>query len=259
MMRYQRVSGVQLKNSNGLPTITRTPEGEAMGGIPDWVALIDPAYVDQANKTVRNRVIARTNAPVTNLPMGSFPNTQPAFYPTEGGANSLQVNPGGDINPNAYTVFAVLMPEPNETGSRQLISYSFGNGSTPQKIRLGASVSASGNILSFVDSFGVNGIRLATKDIGLTARVVPTLAMWTFSTEAGLAIFDNGKKVASAPGDKRPLDEGYRSGEWRMFANGRGRFGMCGVLNIDLSLQENAGHRLAIERFMAKKYGIPME
>lgn len=257
MIHYQRISGVTLEGSASLPTIQRTPEGEAMGAVPGWNVLFDPSYSDSGG--VRNRAQPNNTAPVTEgaVQIGDIAGAD-AFDLVD------EMRLGGEfnapLNPSAVTAFTVVESLRTSPINRH---YPF----TPiahQDEQLSpvfafATVSGQASIVvyehSLVDNPGAPQ-RLNHRFDGLL-DASPHLVMWTASSETGVSIWVDGQRVAHDANDTRPLEFGTEEGALRSFVSARGKFGMTGLLNIDLSAPENTGHRRAIEKFLMTKYGIP--
>lgn len=256
MIKYQKIQGVELAEVSSLPKIEQTPEGLAMGGIPGWVAFVDPAYIVRSPGQVRNRAIRNTMGSATSdVVNGSFANGALSFDHTADPFNlTLPVN---GINNDAWSVFFVA----NVTSgigvqyifrSSPIISSGDGVGTS---VGFGAS---GGHIIVYEPSEADDGNPQRLSYNGAFASVDRAqLFMVTFSTTHGLKIYVDGALVASDPDDKAPLTNGHEIDSLLMYRSTRGDHGMGGLLNIDLSAPENTGHRRAIGRFLMAKYGIP--
>lgn len=265
MRYYQRYHGVVLKNSNGLPSIRPTPEGEAIASIPDWVDYLDPDELNLTPDWVRNRAVENSLYAASGVPVVTqFPNGTTAFTMT----NAANYNVTADaaslpIDPTKFTVFAVMMPTAVQSELNENLIVRGNSESTGPELglRIGAT-RVSGNLFFKEFSSGNNTgastpnperLSAATNYIG---RPRPSLAMWCSSIVGGLNIFDNGALAASAPNDKRVITLDMGTGQRSYFRGARGRYGVCGILNRDLSLPENEGYRLAIEQYLFARYSI---
>lgn len=249
MIRIQKLSGVSVEN-NDLPTITRTAEGLALGHIPNWIALLDPAY--RVGAGFRNRALPNnTLTPKTGvLGAGAFPNAQPSFAVT---SDSESVSTF-DINPNQWTVFAVIHLQNNGIGgARKILSPLSPN---MGGIGMQIIIRTSGQIVLY-ESDTNEPIRITGPTLIDNAV---NLIMFTFSTDEGLKCYQNGTLFSAEPTDRRPLNQHYLAGTLDVFegnpANGTLNYGLVGVLNTDLGKAENAGYRSAIVNFCKTKYGI---
>ncbi|MDW0360796.1 hypothetical protein Q8G38_15900 [Halomonas venusta] len=258
MIKYQRISGITLPNDNGLPTVNRTPEGVAMGAIPGWSIMFDPAY--SAPSTLRNRAQPNNNVPVTtgSLDAGVI-SDQPSLDITVdtvvGGAGGIK----GALNPGAISGFCVVAGLGDSPVDRHYIFRPINQQSDVICPSFAfVTVSGTAGVYIYENSVSQPGqpTRLSFSFNDLL-QPEPHLVMWTASVVNGVSIWVDGVRVAYDPNDKRPMDFGLEPGDIAAFINTRGNFGHAGLLNIDLNAAENGGHRRAIERFMMQKYGIP--
>lgn len=256
MIKYQKVSGVTLDSSSGLPSITSTPEGLAMGSVPGWAVFIDPDYSD--GTSVRNRAIANTVPALSDPADFTQINGQTAFNLTEVNPSQIE-SPGGDINPDRWTVFFVssdTSEHPNTTRQHVVTPYVAASDVVCLHISVVNTTSAVAvTIYENSERSAGQPYRLAHENSGLDSSD-PSLIMCTFSIERGLSIFKNGEMVADEPNDLRPLNYGTKGDEYAMMMYRLCKQGMAGILNTDLSAPENTGHRRAIEKFLMSKYGI---
>lgn len=261
MIRYQKVSGVNLENSNGLPTIKRTPEGIAMGAVPGWSMMYDPDYTGP-DLYIRNRAVPNRLSPGLNaVGITSFDNGTPAFLASD--ASTLRIEPQtGDVDPDRWSVFFVVQDYATTSGYRQNIIVPVA-GSTLGEVCLNIALNPYDNgRLVVYSTTSYSSVETEAGRIGYDANLVstsisPQLFIVTFSIENGLTIRRNGVQVAVEANDRRPLTAGFSKQEMRLFYGLRGKYGMTGVINTDLSATENAGHLRAIESFLLGKYGIP--
>ncbi|MGO3056994.1 MAG: hypothetical protein ACTID3_08690 [Halomonas sp.] len=258
MIKLIEVDGVSA-NSAALPVIQRTPEGEAMGAIPQWNTLIDPLYIGIPSDITPERTALDRAAGVmmeaTRSQSPHIPYVSDMLMQCIDGTY-LQMRGEVDINPNEWTVFATIRPVV-ENRPRNFIVLSDPANST-DGISLSISYSAqTGDIVVYEYDTNESGQpqRLLV-NAGLTDTQKTSLVMVTFSTTHGLKVFVDGVLLGAAPDDKRPLTRGYSAGQYNYFRLFRGAFGMSGSLNLDLGAPVNTSYRRAIERFLMTKYGI---
>lgn len=255
MQRFMVINGVRLDNATGLPSIDRTEEGAAIGNIPGWDGgmLTDPDYVSTAEQWVRNRARPVSKGPVLGgtLRLGTFDNTATAFNPISG--DNFQYRSTVDLNPNAWSAFAVIQPVASTGAPMDVIKAT--TSTTDLCLRLSIDAAALNDFIVYESTGALT--RRAEYTANFTTRTQPTLMMVTFSVEKGITIYDNGTQVVQAEGDKRPLVAGLTGDNNITNLNlFRGRAGYSGILNVDLSKTENSGYRRAIEKFVMNKYGI---
>lgn len=260
MFRFQRINGVRLDNTNGLPTVQRTPEGIAMGAVPGWLELLDPDYCDPVALTVRNRARSRMHFSAqggNGLPLDTFPGNATAFAPSDGVITRIDSS-GVAMDPTRWSFFAVVMPSTSSSSDHNNLVRGSDNVSIGEDVGLRIQISrVSGalSVLSYSPFVSPNPIRIGYSS-DLIAKGTPTLVMLTFSTRDGLSIFENGVLVAQNVTDKRPLTQGWQAGNRAYLRGCRGLYGMIGMLNLDLGWYEHTAYRQSIEQFLLTKYGI---
>lgn len=262
MKRFQVVEGMYIPPGNR-PVIMRSDVDVAMGGVPGWNTLFDPAYVRPGGVGTVNRAKAMSIAPPAGgsshqtVGVGEFPNGEAAFE-AQGDDDTPSMVGTADINPTAFTVFWVARASGSMSASApQNVIANLASAATASDIGPYITYNAAATNLNWfeVNHSGQSVYRLRAVGIGIS-ETDPELVMCTFSTEQGCRIWRNGVLIESEPDDKRPLTAGFRAGEYTMLRNSRGQRGMVGILDIDLSAPEHGEHRLAIERFLMNKYGI---
>src|SRR5690554_6026405 len=196
MIRYQKIAGVNLSQSTGLPSIARTEEGAAMGAIPGWAALLDPAYASVPENWVRNRCRpnTRATASVGQLELHEFSDGVPAF--NFHGAEA-RFSYKARVNPEAWPIFFVANPS-SWTGSgvqTPIQSADTGAQAGDINLHLGFFSQSGSRVLVYERSWisDPSSVRLDYEPAtGLVSRDAPSLIMATFSTSRGLAMFDGG-------------------------------------------------------------------
>lgn len=246
MKRIIPLAGVEMPASVTLPTIARTPEGLAMGGIPGWRLLADPAHATAT--ALRNR--ARPNAMMPangTLSMGTMAG-RPALAAT---STTPRVTVTTAMNPEAWTAFFTLQtPRLGASGGRELIR---ANDIDNDGIGPRVTIRTNGTVAIFENQS--NRLRLQGPVIPDDA---PCLIMATSSIRDGLRLYLDGALVAANPDDRRPLNAGFGAGEYGLFRASSLPLliGMHGLLDLDLGWPEHAGYRRAIEGFLMPFYGI---
>lgn len=254
MLRYQKLTGVTLSNTVGLPTIAPRPE-DVMATIPGWVSLIDPDFVAADGKTVRNRALPRSHAVAVNASINTedWGSGQRAF-----GRNGTTVSPStystGAIDPTQFSFFMPIKRYQALSSAQRMLC------NRPSLVDVGdiaphCEIGSGGQQL-WVRPFHWSGVTQAARMTVTHDFTQPTLVMLTFSVARGLAVWANGSLIGENRDDKRPLTKAFGSGDWGSMWSTDMLMGMHGVLNVDLSAPENAGHRRTIEGYLMQKYGI---
>lgn len=256
--QYLEVELPESASSQRLPI--NEPVNQALGDVPGFVILNLPEY----NPDVRYRNIAAefdvVNSGYAAPEYATLPSGERVFLIPDGGGVGFQPLKSR-VNPERWSGFAYLNA-PAEQGIYARGQYFGADDSLdPQDSRIALSlahVRTTGSQRGFyiyenkrIREEG-QPVRLSwLTDDGVTT---PGLVMWTFSVEHGLSIWWNGERKAVNTEDKRPLETGID--EIRTLFRARGDVGVHGLLNIDLNAPENAGYRVAIEKFALNKYGI---
>lgn len=260
MIKLNIIDGVNFSGA-GNGKITRTPEGQSIGGIPDWECLIDPAYMISemnARQRAKPQSGATLLAPTT---LSQFTSGQPAFSHAwvSGAAASGATTPqNADINPAAFTLFGVFQ-------NAQL-----GKSSNPRALffpTVAADDTAKRQVRVMLTrdtgTFAVYSgeVSSANRIAGYTSTDLvnmqaPKIFAATFSTQNGWGLHINGTEVARNAESVTPVDSAYNAGEWCFYRENYGLAGMSGLINRDLSQQENSGFMKTLTRFLIDKYGI---
>ena len=241
--------------------ITRTPEGVAIGGIPDWECLIDPAYMISemnARQRAKPQSGATILAPTT---LSQFSAGQPAFSHAwvSGAAASGATTPqNAEINPEAFTFFGVFQNAQlgKSSNPRALFFPTVAADDTAKRqVRVmltrdtGTFAVYSGEVSSANRIAGYTSMDLVNMQ-------APKLFAATFSTTNGWGLHINGVEVARNAQSVTPVDSAYKAGEWCFYRENYGLAGMSGLINRDLSLPENTGFMKELSKFLMDKYGI---
>ncbi|MDW0357820.1 hypothetical protein Q8G38_00660 [Halomonas venusta] len=263
MMYYQHLP-FSLPDAVASDRVTITEVGQAIGHVPEWVVLNLPQY----NPDVRYRNV------VEEFDVVSSAYAEPNYRTLDNGEKVIHIpsdggiafrTTTGHINPERWSGFAYVNAAvpPDEGVEEYYRGQYFGALHLVDTEDLRPTIN-----LAHVRSSSDRGfyiyenrliqeagqpyrLRWLSNEAGVTE---PGIVMWTFSVENGLSIWFNGERKAVNTDDKRPLETGFDA--FQILFRARGDVGVHGLLNIDLNAPENAGHRIAIEKFMAKKYGI---
>ena len=254
MKRIITLSGVELPTYAGLPTVVRTEEGRAMGGVPGWKFMMDPAYMVDGAPRNRAKPNSVSVALDQDIPIGEGLNSQPVFAIDIGTDGATRLDPNVGFNNNAWSVFLVV-DDKDTSALANLVRSNSAPASGELNIRI--STTAASAFAVFEGDSTSRLVYYPGAEGGF--RGVPTLWMVTFSTRDGLRIFRDGVLRASAPDDTRTFDSDFGAGQWEFFNSGsdfNADVGISGLLDIDLGWAEHAGYRRAIENFLMTKYGI---
>lgn len=271
MINLIKFHNLTIPTPNNLPRLVERPE-DVLANIPGWALFTVPEYSSEADNRIRNIANGTLSSPRSNtqLVKGHFPTGRTSFEIFDDDQElglSFFVTPES-INPNEWTVFVCGTIRPNDTTgseSGRIIRPTQVTGDSDEVALHCAWNRTNGNPLIFTTtttSPGNNPIRLSANfsSAPIVERTQPTLFMYTFSVDNGLAIRDGRNLVASAPDDRRPLSllpQGENS--YIQLQNTRGVYGFSGVINKDLSKPENAGFRTALEDFAIANYDIHLE
>lgn len=259
MIRYEQID---VSAPSELGSLKITPEGVALGGIPGWVAFVDPAYPAPDGTGFRNRALPNNflvnSAGYSDL---AFANGEKAFASLSN-AHATATPTSFDLDPSEFSFFAVLQKTQDTittssyvirpvvtAGEGEVGLYVF---STSQ-----GSVALNSNLPAPPYVYRMSLPNVLVSDGGSDA----VLVMFTFSTERGLTGYVNGEEVARSEDDKRPLSPGFfEEGQFRLHQQSPNSpplvYGSQGFFNSDLSRPELAASRVKLEKFFKNKYGI---
>ena len=260
MIKYEQLENISL-NTSTLGKLTLTEEGKALGHIPGWKMLVDPAYRSNGTKGLRNRALPGNFLVGTeDIVDKTFQNGAAGFSSTSVGYSNAPLA-NFNINPTEWTYFGVL--EASVVTNTSFLARSI-MGPGGDEVGLYIFITASGALA--IDSKQPAPpyvYRLRSKDWVLGQSAGAKLLMITFSVEKGLKLYINGGLSAENTTDTQPLTASLvAAGAFRLFQQTPSDlenpivFGNQGFLDIDLSKTENIGYRKQIERFMKTKYGI---
>lgn len=245
--------GVALATPPALPSV-RTPEGIAMGGIPDWELFVNPEHLVEGaprNRAKPNSVLT----PVTGVPasLTTFGNGETAFDHT-GGASSARMNyPGVPFPAEAWTAFAVIEAT-NTSGDKTLFRSVPDNEATPgMSVRMGLNIQATD--VTIYRGAAASG-NLFLRYQGEPGELLNRVALIMFCGSArGASIYLDGAEVA-VTNSPAVITTGTEAAAWRTQFGVGYRLGHYGVLARDLGLPQNRAYRERIEAFYKDKYGI---
>lgn len=249
MIYYQQFDGSVAPA--GAEKFVTTPEGRAMGHVPGWDMLLDPAHL-VGDDGIRNRA-ARDNVVLnsTAINVSDFANGEPAFHPVSG--STIIGDTDVKINPDAWTVFTVYKYVENSSFTQRIISPKV----DLEKVSLQIGFSANGQrAIIYSEGATADATQRLSARVDLQDSQNARIFMFTGSVRDGLRIYADGELLAHDPDDQRPLDAHFSPGEWEVFRGTRSKWGMTGLLSVDLGWAEHSGYRRAIETFLMSKYGI---
>ncbi|MCX0336754.1 hypothetical protein NVT85_08285 [Acinetobacter radioresistens] len=256
MITIQKINSLE-SGDTGLGQYHISEAGAALAHIPEFKAFYDAEVYTAGARRIMNRVNGQYSelGGTFNLVGGE----KPYLNKTIVAGNTVTHLGDYDINPNEWTFFFVAKPIP--TNNTQLV-FRFVrtlNQSALNTIYL--ALSSTTKTLSVYREFGGGTPRTsyATETGQELANLAhPSLVIFSFSTEKGVEIRINGKKVANTltEGGKTPVTEGIAKDQWDWFRNASGDYYAWGGLNIDLTRVVNTEYLEALESYFMNKYGI---
>lgn len=251
MIQIKVNSGVNISRATGLRRVSVDPKEAAAADIDGWRLLLtggekfarsDGSLV---NRVERGKLATQLASNVVT--QGVLPNTNFPAMVTEVSGSSNDYEPGFDMNPSAFTFFAVLhLPS--------------GNG--PDQIVFPKTVPADNAVIAPRIGFNTTGtFRIWRGDT--TAEVShgagdpdyydqTVYVMASGSVGRGLTLRRNGVEVAFGEAGW----SGFDDPEFKLFEDFGGYIGDLGVLDIDLAHPDNLGGLLAVDDWMMTKYGL---
>lgn len=247
----------------GLLPFTVSAADAALAGLPSLGTCFNAGWL--SGRGVKNLASLGAGAleptgsnTVTTATMGA---SRPALA-VQGSTPARLISPV-PINPSEWTVFLALQfTSSGATASRDLLRAEGGytTGYAPRIV-----LSQTGHITVFANTG--SSVRLSPNAFGAPALTegVPHFVAVTLSPEQGHAIWINGARLAHAPADTAPFDNGYQGGNWAWLRQNSGegylRVGWAGHCNVDLSRLSysaggTAGHMARLTAFMKAEYGI---
>lgn len=266
MLKYIKLNGVNFENSQ-LEKVTITPEGSALGSIPNWQILSDiertqiPLTSNVDQKVSLNRVTGK-------MMLGQRNGGTPPELVSVAGNDYIDVTgkflyfePDVNINPDEWTVYSVIVPKSAGSAPYNFMWAGEGSDFNEGELSLALGYSqTSGSV--FLREYGGLSQFNNVGDLRLTATAglvrdgnTPALVIASFSIERGVTLRVNGIEYRNAT-DKRPLNAKVNSGEYRCYRSFSGLQGPCGMLGTDLTKPENTAYLLMLEKFMFEKYQI---
>ncbi|WP_206339945.1 hypothetical protein [Klebsiella quasipneumoniae] len=260
MIKLNIIENVDFSTA-GNGQITRTPEGAAIGGIPDWECLIDPAYMI-SEMNVRQRAKpqsgATLQAPTT---LSQFSAGQPAFshaWVVGAETTGATMPQNASINPQAFTFFGVFQnAQLGKSSSPRPLFYPTVAADDTTKRQVRVTLGRDDGTFGVYSGNPSPATRIAIyTSADLVNMQAPKIFAATFSTTNGWGLHINGVEVARNAQSVTPIDSAYNAGEWCFYRENYGLAGMSGLINRDLSLPENTGFMKELSKFLMDKYGI---
>lgn len=254
MLKYTRMASVT--GDASMDIFTPSAMGVAMGNVPGWAVLMDPAY------TKGNTILNRCSG-TDMLNTGTSPTTPEIV---DSGGNKFMHFPDGrqpnirsiePLDPRKLTVFGVVKLAVKSTANRQTLI---------------TSMTATEPIPQLNVSFYGDGTRLLVSTRGNTnansealvprVQYIPNVSylgrlayvMMTFSDINGLVLYENGVEVARNSDDRRPFVDSTDPDKYSFLRGVCGDVGLVGVINNDLSLPAFTQHKAAVDNFILNKY-----
>jgi hypothetical protein len=226
---------------------------QAVSGIPSHVGLYDPSRL--RGYGLRNRMALASGivTPGVNMPTIGTIGGRAAVVTPEGTTVQRLL---GDVavNPNAWTVYAVIQIAGNASGVRDIVRPETVDTVNLPLLRLGIST---GNVLQVMRNTGA-GVRLAAPSALPLGQ--PVMVVATFSTDRGLSLRVNGVEVVRNEGDVTPLHSQFAAGQYhwtrQLLGSTEMLFGIFGVVNADLSDGDNVGALIRLERGLMEWHGM---
>lgn len=268
MLKFKEIQDLQLENTSNSSRLIRTPEGRAIAHIPGWEYMIDPDYI--GSNWIRNRCKPNSkiylNSSTGNTSVNNILNIRDVNYFNSVANAHYRTTPDNKskISKTAFTVFCVIATstDPQITYPHWILRPDHITGDPDSLKNLpNFAASPTGSLLEvYSEITGANhqqevANRICRFELKSSIRTndKPSLVMLTFSTDNGYSAYQNGELLGNEP---IFTEQAYELENFSNFRNIRGVFGMTGILNIDLSLQENIVYRKQLESFVMKKYDI---
>lgn len=256
MITIQKINSLE-SGDTGLGKYQISEAGAALAHIPEFKAFYDAEVYTAGARRIMNRVNGQHSE--LNGTFNLIAGEKPHLKKTIVAGNTVSHMGDYDINPNEWTFFFVAKPIPS--GSTELVFRFIRTLDASALNTIYLALSSTTKTLSVYREFGGGTPRTsyATETGQELANLPhPSLVMFTFSTEKGVEIRLNGKKVANTltEAGKIPTTEGITKGNWDWFRNANGDYYAWGGLNIDLTRVVNTEYLEALENYFMNKYGI---
>ncbi|GAB4072815.1 hypothetical protein KHC28_00800 [Ancylobacter sonchi] len=248
----------ELPNWNGA-RVSRSPEGVALAGIPDWLVMVQPEYA--TSDGLLNRAAVGKGAPLRNptgappSPGQTFPNGQPAFAPGSSGGVLINSEDYVDANVNVgdFTVFATLL----RTAATAPYIWDPLTSATVGQRSFSLAIQSTTHLL-VVRQFSGGFTTTAMTGVEVTVDV-PHLVMMSYSAERGLTLRQDGvQRGNSAAGGA--INRPAAISQMGSLLNGSStfavRYGLSGIINRDLTKTANAAYLAQLEGYLKTRYGI---
>lgn len=258
MITIQKINSLE-SGDTGLGQYHISEAGAALAHIPEFKAFYDAEVYTSGARRIMNRVNGQYSE--LNGTFNLVTGEKPYLNKTIETGNTVTHIGDYDINPNEWTFFFVAKPIP--TINSQFV-FRFVRTLEPSALNtIYLALSQTTKTLSvYRESNGGTPRTSYATETGqeLSNLPHPSIVMFTFSTEKGVEIRLNGKKVASTltEAGKNPMTEGLTKDNWDWFRNASGDYYAWGGLNTDLTREANADHLSALEHYFMNKYQIPV-
>ncbi|MCP5799742.1 hypothetical protein NL322_03505 [Klebsiella pneumoniae] len=260
MIKLNIIDGVNFSGA-GNGKITRTAEGMAIGNIPGWECLIDPAYMISGMST-RQRAKPKSSAPLlAPTTLSQFSSGQPAFshaWASGAAASGATTPQNAEINPEAFTLFGVFQNAQlgKSSNPRALFFPTVAADDTAKRQVRVMLTRDTGTFAVYSGEVSAANRIAGYTSMSLVNMQAPKIFAATFSTQNGWGLHINGVEVARNAESVTPVDSAYKAGEWCFYRENYGLAGMSGLINRDLSTDDNSGYMQRLTDFLMEKYNI---
>lgn len=253
-----QLNDLSIANST-LPDLDVSRADVELASLPQLKFWLQAGSKFRSGSKIKERIAGRTISPIgtgtgewTN---GTFANAEPAFVLDNSGSYPYNLDNPYEVNKEAWTAAFVFERDPNDVGNAMLM----GAPVTPSSADAHLYIGMTSTGLKLYD--GNSSLRISdpitTKYVGIK------LAIISFSVTNGLTMRINGKEVARAAADKRPLTSGLFRLNASSGANvGKsdsalgGKLGTVMMFDADLCLPAYQSSLAKLELTLMQKYNI---
>ncbi|WP_353172407.1 hypothetical protein [Acinetobacter rudis] len=234
----------------------RSKEGEFIGDIPGWVMLFDPKYINN-QLNVRNRVKPNNFVLSKNKFNIKVVGDSALISSTEMFKSSFQ--PNLNFKGEEWSAFFVCSPLSISGVVPHGVFRSIKRGENGTQVGINISFLTNGQAIRIYKNGSTNPGGSAGAI--LTAEIPPgkinNLAcyMVTFSTDLGFKVYCDNELIKES-NYKIAANFGINIGEWEIYPDFAGDIGLTGLLNVDLSSNDNMQARQKIFSLVKERYQL---